>query len=104
MADTETGLNRKQRFLVGTTVLFPMGLKVTGSSRLEPEASVMGALLMNLWIGTQGPVLSPNPSWSLFSPLNPKSNIYFMLFLGPYCRDVPCSGLSENTLPTTQSC
>lgn len=64
----------------------------------------MGALPMSLWIGIQEPVFSPNPFWSLFSPIDPTSNVYFMLLFGPHCREVPCSGLSENTFPILQSC
>lgn len=63
----------------------------------------MDALPISLWIGAQEPVLSPNPFWSLFSPLDPRSNVYFMLLFGPHGREVPCSGLSENTFPTHQS-
>lgn len=89
---------------MGTIVLFPMGLKVTVPSWLEPEASVMGVLHMTLCRSVQEPVLSPNPFWSLFSPFNPMSNIYFMHLFGPHSRVILCSGLCENILPTLQSC
>lgn len=48
MADIETRPEQEAEVYraMATAVLFPTGLKVTGPSWLEPEASVMGTLRM----------------------------------------------------------
>lgn len=54
--------------------MLPPRLKFRGSSWLEPEASVMGALHGSLRIGSQGPVLSPD-----LSGLSPATHVQHLL-------------------------